>query len=126
MTDAKSLTDAQLSAALDLLRAPPPTVRLENRVREFAPLEYRAPAWKVRAMRVAIAASLLVAVASGALLHILVTETSHTVAGHPVPPVDTQTAAASDEIRPPEIGLVDYASDGSATDPISVAGLPLQ
>lgn len=141
MTGSEPLTDAQLDAALDLLRPPAPSAGLESRVNGFAPLPFRVPEFRVRRMRLAIAASLVLAAATGAFLHVALTGatvTTPTAATATGKAARTTTAAAepptgatsgsvllSEEIHPPEITLVDLPAGRAATEPISVAGLPL-
>ncbi|MEX2455079.1 MAG: hypothetical protein WD470_10265 [Rhodospirillaceae bacterium] len=128
MTDARPLTDTQLDAALDRLVAPAPSAELESRVKAFAPQRYRAPARKAPFARIAIAASLAAAVASGVLLQVAFTEVSPVVeaaveagiqSGSPTP------VTASEEIRPPEIALVDPSAWPAGRESYSMAGLPL-
>ena len=122
MTESKSLSDAQLDAALDILRAPPPSERLDTRVKEFAPAAWRVPAQSVRVRRWSIAASLLLAAGLGAMLHVVVAERTS-----PVSPAQATAEAStppSEEIRPPEIALVDPPVRPQA-ETISFAILPL-
>ena len=136
MTETGTLTDTQLDAALDLLRPPAPSAGLEDRVDAFAPLPFRAPAFRQRRLRMAIAASLLLAAGAGALLHIAFTETTPMTAATAGPPASRMATAVSpadapagtalpDEIRPPEIALVDVPAGRPAVEPISIADLPL-
>ena len=122
MTESKSLSDAQLDAALELLRAPPPSERLEARVKEFAPAAWRTPVPSVHVRRWSIAAALLLAAGTGAMLHVVLVDRAAPLS--PAQATAEATTPPSEEIRPPEIALVDQPVRPQA-ETISVAILPL-
>ncbi len=122
MTESKSLSDAQLDAALELLRAPPPSDRLEARVKEFAPAAWSTPVQSVRLRRWSIAAALLLAAGTGAMLHVVLVDRA--APSSAAQATAEATMPPSEEIRPPEIALVDPPVRPQA-ETISVAILPL-
>jgi hypothetical protein len=122
MTEQNPLSDAQLDAALDLLGAPPPSARLDARVKEFAPASWRAPAENVRVRRWSIAAALVLAAGLGAMLHVVVVD--RTALPSSTQATAEATTPPSEEIPTPEIALVDPPVRPQA-ETISVAILPL-